>query len=844
MDDVTLTLRAQDQASGALRAINAQLARMRQLTDATNRATAAATGRTARSADAEEARRYVRNQRRIIAEVQQRVDRENRARVSGAQRAEREAARADTIERQREVRNGQRLINEVRRRVDRENRERERGRRQAEREAERTARTQEREAARAARAQERAAERAARAAARAEALHRRQWSAQAFLSGMRGTQGASRIAAQFLGGGQTGMAGYGSLFGSIFNVLTNSVTQFWQVIGGVLWSTVTRVFNFLRNVVGDLIRRFTRLATVVGTAVVGAFSAIGYSAVNAASQIQQMSIGLDTLVGKGEKAKRFMQEMMEFARKTPFDFFQMMPDTRRLLGVGFSTEEVKSLMQSMGDAAAALGIGQAGITGLVKAFSDVRAKGYVQAQEITRQFAEWGVPALRFISEYLGVTTAVTLQLIQQRKITADIGIAAIQGGMARNFGGAMTRQFQTVSGQLNTLKETWAFTMAAIGESSLKPIEGIIAGISGMLNAFRTGGGAERVGRMIASWLTPERIHNFVQNVLRALTLLGRGINWLYVRVAGLMESIMSGDVYTNIANRIMAIGEYLEQVFRWAVSKIPVLLRAALLSMAGLTGRFLYAELAAAGVAVVQVVGTVLGAIAYAIGRVLDTAINGAIDAANMIPGVNIQQRSNVGGAAWDWFQGGIQEMWSRWASASVVNMQRGIAGVGETFGRETAGMTNDFPTMQRDWSRPQSAVWQQRAAGLAGWGRQHIGGALAGGIPPWLQGAGNQFETEMMKYLNTPLADINNNTAAALGLLGSIDDSLSPRGFGANKQTELLRNRLARTNLGGGGVRIHITGGNLRDQQVAEQAITQYVNQTNPFAAAPAGLYVGAQ
>lgn len=195
------------------------------------------------------------------------------------------------------------------------------------------------------------------------------------------------------------------------------------------------------------------IAIAMGVIGVAAGVAAG-AAVKLAAEWEQAGIAFTTLLDSGEKAKDFLVDLEQFASTTPFELPGIMSSGRKLLAFGWQAEQVIPTMTAIGDAIAALGYGEQEIASVTRALGQMKAKGTVQAQEMTRQLAEVGIPAWDFLAEKIGTDVPTAMKLVEKRAIPASVGITSILEGMTRKFGGAMEKQSRTLIGLWSTLKD------------------------------------------------------------------------------------------------------------------------------------------------------------------------------------------------------------------------------------------------------------------------------------------------------------------------------------------------------------------------------------------------------
>ena len=173
---------------------------------------------------------------------------------------------------------------------------------------------------------------------------------------------------------------------------------------------------------------------------------------------QQTEIAFNGLLGSAERSTRFLTQLRNFARVTPFEFQGVADGARRLLAVGFAARDVIPTLSTIGDVAANLGAGTEEINGVIRALGQMQGKGKASAEELN-QISEQlpGFSAVRAIAESLGITVAEAFGQMRAGAIPADVAIQAILEGMRNMPGaaGAMERQSRTLNGRLSTLRDT-----------------------------------------------------------------------------------------------------------------------------------------------------------------------------------------------------------------------------------------------------------------------------------------------------------------------------------------------------------------------------------------------------
>ena len=202
------------------------------------------------------------------------------------------------------------------------------------------------------------------------------------------------------------------------------------------------------------------------------------------AMLQTASIGFTTMLGSAEKAQRFLDDMAAFAAKTPFEYPDVLNAAKRMLAYGFAADEVLPMLQAVGDATAALGLGSAGINRIILALGQMRAKGKVSGEEM-RQLTEAGIPAWEMLAQAMGKTTAEVMELQQKGLIPADKAIKLITTSMTKRFGGLMSSMQDTWAGVTSTIRDLWRMTVGALTSTFFRSLNAMLIKVRDFLQSF-----------------------------------------------------------------------------------------------------------------------------------------------------------------------------------------------------------------------------------------------------------------------------------------------------------------------------------------------------------------------
>jgi tape measure domain-containing protein len=248
--------------------------------------------------------------------------------------------------------------------------------------------------------------------------------------------------------------------------------------------------------------RLAAASNAAGVAV-GIFAAAATAAaigsIKLAADLEQAKVAFTTLLGSGEKAKKFLDELAAFAAATPFEFKDLQDSSRRLLAFGFAAKDIIPIMNAVGSAVAGLGGGKEQIDRVTLALGQMQAKGKVSAEEMN-QIAELGVPGWQMIAKAIGTSIPEAMKLAEKGAIDSTTAINALITGMTDKFPGMLEKQSQTINGQLSNLRDGVTLTATLIGERLISAfhiaevVGSAARAVSGFAQVVKTGGLREAI--------------------------------------------------------------------------------------------------------------------------------------------------------------------------------------------------------------------------------------------------------------------------------------------------------------------------------------------------------------
>lgn len=221
------------------------------------------------------------------------------------------------------------------------------------------------------------------------------------------------------------------------------------------------------------------IASVVS---VGVFSALAKEVVTLADNLEQANIAFTTMLDSEEKAIAMLQDLSEFAKKTPFELTDVRQNAKQLLAMGVSAENIIPTLKALWDAAAGTG---ADMTRLAMNYGQVITQGHLTGREL-RDFLVNGIPLLDELAKNAGKSKEEIQNMISAGEISANDVTKAFEtmtsaGG---RFEDLMYKQSSTLTGLWSNFQDQLAQMGERIWAELLPTLKEAITGFSDWIEA------------------------------------------------------------------------------------------------------------------------------------------------------------------------------------------------------------------------------------------------------------------------------------------------------------------------------------------------------------------------
>lgn len=240
---------------------------------------------------------------------------------------------------------------------------------------------------------------------------------------------------------------------------------------------------------GKVVQGLGSLATgAFAKDIVNGLLGAGAASIKAAAQMRQYEIAFQTMLKSADEGTQMLRDLQKFAAETPFDVPGVVSAGQQLMAFGFKAKEVIPMLTSLGDAAAGLGQGTAGVSRLAYALGQMQTSGKLNAQDMM-QLTSAGISAWDMLADAAGVSIAEIKDMTSKGMVDSKEAVKVIVAGMNEEFGGMMAKTSTEVSGLLANIEETAGTTSAVIGQYMIDAfnIKGILQTASSALGDFQT---------------------------------------------------------------------------------------------------------------------------------------------------------------------------------------------------------------------------------------------------------------------------------------------------------------------------------------------------------------------
>lgn len=248
----------------------------------------------------------------------------------------------------------------------------------------------------------------------------------------------------FTDNASVGLAGVATTIGGLSSTIQNSGSS----------------LDALGNSLSSLTSLGAGLTTAITTPISTFMSKITQYGISRASFVEDTHLAFKSLMGDAQIASDYMQELMGFAKTTPYTYEGLTSAAQTLITYGIKENDIlkktkkgyEGILQSLGDWAGATGQGEAGLTNVADILGKISAEGKVSTIRV-QQLQRAGLQASKMIGNMYNKTEAEAQEYI--KTMSTDQFIADISKGIEEGTKG-INGATGAMKGMMDDLKNTW----------------------------------------------------------------------------------------------------------------------------------------------------------------------------------------------------------------------------------------------------------------------------------------------------------------------------------------------------------------------------------------------------
>lgn len=225
------------------------------------------------------------------------------------------------------------------------------------------------------------------------------------------------------------------------------------------------------NVISDLVVSGIKTLASLTMQLASSMVDVVKSGVEYNAQMEQYTTSFTAMLGSEEKAVTMLDKIKKNAQSSPFDIESLVQANQLLLTTGESAEDTEKVIMALGDAVAYTGGGNDELKRMASNLQQIKNVGKASSVDI-KQFAMAGINIYGILSDSMGKSIDQIKEMdISYNDLSKALQKASEEGGL---YYGAMERQSNTLSGQLNKLESNWNALTGVIAEGTTTSIQGV----------------------------------------------------------------------------------------------------------------------------------------------------------------------------------------------------------------------------------------------------------------------------------------------------------------------------------------------------------------------------------
>lgn len=208
-------------------------------------------------------------------------------------------------------------------------------------------------------------------------------------------------------------------------------------------------------------------ATKAMSVAVGALAIKSGFFIRTAGQFEQNRIAFETMTGSAELGQKTLNELYEFARKTPFTLTGVIENAKLLKAYGVETEKLIDTLGMLGDVTSLLGADK--LPRIALALGQIKTATKLRGTEV-RQLTEAGIGIVNELAKSMDLQASQIESMISKGQISYEMVIQSFKNMTSEGgqFFQGMIKQSQTLFGVISNVKDFLTILSMQIGNQLL----------------------------------------------------------------------------------------------------------------------------------------------------------------------------------------------------------------------------------------------------------------------------------------------------------------------------------------------------------------------------------------
>lgn len=218
-----------------------------------------------------------------------------------------------------------------------------------------------------------------------------------------------------------------------------------------------------------------------------------------ASQREKDLISFSALFGNRRTAERYLAGLVDMANTTPFLYGDLTAMSKTLGTYGYGANSILPVLQTIGDAGAALGMTTGDMSMVATALGRMKSSDKTTL-EYLNILNDRGIGAVGMLSSAYGVDQGTMYDMISKGQVKGTEAVDIILNALTEKFSGSMVEQSKTFAGKTSTLQGMEQEMQNAYGEGyNAERTKGLQAQIDWFSGA--SGEAQEEANKAIGAW-------------------------------------------------------------------------------------------------------------------------------------------------------------------------------------------------------------------------------------------------------------------------------------------------------------------------------------------------------